>query len=425
MAETIRTKVAVGAGLLARRASKLLGKGDGGMVGGRVALRISPNVLKDLSADKSIVLVTGTNGKSTTTKMTAEALGTVGEVATNRGGDNMTTGITTAVFVDRGAPFAVLEVDEMHLPEVAGETSPEAFVLLNLSSDQLDRVGEMAAVEETIRTTIEKNPQATIIANCDDPMIASAAWDAPNVIWVSVGAPENAETVVFPRTGTLVHREKDDWWVEGSDKYRRPTPDWTITDRDDTTFTLVGPNGESQVVNLKLPGDINHGNAAQAIVAAAALGANLEDAAEAVGQVEEVSGRYSTYDVDGRLASLLLAKNPAGWQQAVRTIPTGTTQLVIAVNAQIPDGEDLSWLWDMDFAYLNDLPLKKLVIAGERAEDLLVCLAYSDIEAQFARDPKEAILEMEPGNVQVLANYSAFRDLKKELESQPGKGDRK
>lgn len=403
------------AGMLARGASRTLGQGAGGMFGGRVALAVNPQVVQELAEGKRTVLVTGTNGKSTTTKMTAAALGTLAPVAANLGGDNMLTGVTTALMTGRGAPFAVLEVDEMNLPAIAGRVNPDVIILLNLSRDQLDRVGEIGVVEKRVRDAVDACPDATIVANCDDPLIVSAAWDAPHVVWVAAGAPWKDDAAAFPRTGTLVIREGADWWVEDS-RFRRPKPQWWISAVEgDGRFLLNGPNGAAQEVELSLPGRANQGNAAQAIAAAVTLGANLKKSARAIGKIEGVAGRYQTYDVEGRQVNLLLAKNPAGWQESQTTMPTDTRQVVIAVNGQDADGNDLSWLWDVDFTPVANLDSARIVASGERAADLAVRLEYAGIQAETVDNPLEAILNMERGPVQVLANYTAFRDLLKDI----------
>lgn len=404
-----------GAGMLARNASRALGKGAGGMFGGRVALAVNPQMVQELAEGKKTVLVTGTNGKSTTTKMTAAALETLAPVAANLGGDNMLTGVTTALMTGRGAPFAVLEVDEMNLPTIARRTDPDVIILLNLSRDQLDRVGEIGAVEKRVRDAVDACPAAIVVANCDDPLIVSAAWDAPQVVWVAAGAPWKDDAAAFPRTGTLVIREGADWWVEDS-QYRRPKPQWWISDVEgDGRFLLNGPGGVAQEVELSLPGRANRGNAAQAIAAAVSLGANLRKVTRAIGKIEGVAGRYQTYDVEGRQVNLLLAKNPAGWQESQTTMPTDTGQLVIAVNGQDADGNDLSWLWDVDFTPVQRLGEARIIASGERAADLAVRLEYAGIGAEIVDSPLEAILQMEAGPVQVLANYTAFRDLLKDI----------
>lgn len=418
----IKGRIAVAAGLTARKASQLLGKGAGGMYGGRVALTIDPDLLAELSRGKRAVLITGTNGKSTTTKMTLAGLSTLAPVAGNLGGDNMMTGVTTALMTDRDAPFAALEVDEMNVPAVAAQVNPRAMILLNLSRDQLDRVGEIGAVEKRLRQAVDEHPDAVIVANCDDPLIASAAWDAPNVVWVAAGAPWKDDAASFPRTGTLVIRDGEEWTVEGSDIYRRPTPDWKVGEaKEDGSFTLFGPEEVEIEVTLAVPGRANRGNSAQAIAAAVALGAHPSRVAKAVGTVDGVAGRYQTYEVDGRAANLLLAKNPAGWQEAQLAIPPSATQIVVAVNGQIPDGTDLSWLWDVDFTPLKNVTAQRIIASGERAADLAVRLTYAGIDADVMDDPLEAIRDMDPGSVQVLANYTAFRDLKKAIEMASGR----
>lgn len=405
----------LGAGMMARSASRTLGKGAGGMFGGRVALAVNPQMVQELAKGKKTVLVTGTNGKSTTTKMTAAALETLAPVAANLGGDNMLTGVATALMMGRDAPFAVLEVDEMNLPAIASRTDPDAIILLNLSRDQLDRVGEIGAVEKRVREAVDACPDATIIANCDDPLIVSAAWDAPHVVWVGAGAPWKDDAAAFPRTGTLVIRDGEDWHVESS-HYRRPEPQWWLSDVEgDGSFRVNGPDGLTQKIHLSLPGRANRGNATQAIAAAVTMGAGIRRSVRAIEKIEGVAGRYQTYDVEGRQVNLLLAKNPAGWQESQTAMPTETRQLVIAVNGQDADGNDLSWLWDVDFSPVEKLGARRVVAAGERAADLAVRLDYAGIEVDVVDNPLEAILALEPGPVQVLANYTAFRDLLKDI----------
>lgn len=427
---SLRSRVASLAGRSAAKLSRALGKGAGGMFGGRVALAISPGILSELSEGRRIVLVTGTNGKSTTTRMTAESLAKLGRVATNSNGDNMPTGIVTALMEQPDAPYAVLEVDEMHMPHVAAATDPAAIILLNLSRDQLDRVGEIGKVEERLREAVELSPNALVVANCDDPLVSSAAWDAANVQWVSVGAPWKADSTSFPRTGTLVVRDDQGWHVAGDDRYRRPRPDWVVSDLgQDGSFSIsrVGADrgrsepgeGSAQVsvtTRLQVPGRANRGNAAQAAAAASHFGVKPEALADALASVSGVAGRYQIYDVDGRNAHLILAKNPAGWQEALSMVAPGTRQIVISTNGQVPDGEDMSWLWDVEFEQLRQMGPETVVASGERAADLAVRLEYAGVPFRFEPDTVKAIRSCEPGPVQVLANYTAFRDLKKELE---------
>src|SRR5699024_79708 len=164
-----------------------------------------------------------------------------------------------------------------------------------------------------------------------------------------------------------------------------------------------------------LPGQANRGNATQAICAATVYGVALDEAVDAVNSVDNVAGRYSTITYGDHEVHLLLAKNPAGWQEALAMVDRTADGLVIAVNGQVADGEDLSWLWDVRFEDFEQLSVKA---SGERGTDLAVRLTYADIDHDLHRDPLAAIRACPPGRVEVLANYTAFRDLKRALEKE-------
>ncbi|AQQ14130.1 UDP-N-acetylmuramoyl-L-alanyl-D-glutamate synthetase [Corynebacterium glaucum] len=412
----IRSSLAVTAARAATAASRATGRGAGGMIGGLVAGAIDPNIMDSLGRGRPAVLVTGTNGKSTTTRMLASAMRTTHTVATNDGGDNMDAGIISALMAGSDASHIVLEVDELHVPAVAKRLAPEALVLLNLSRDQLDRVGEINSIERALRNAVMEHPEATIIANCDDVLITSCAWDHPNVVWVAAGSGWAGDSVTNPRSGGHVVRTDDgDWYgleplVDGTD-FRRPDPDWWV-DADG----LHTPDGQTVPLNLKLPGQANRGNAAQAIACAVeAFGVPLEKAVAAAEEIDNVAGRYSTVHLGDHEIHLLLAKNPAGWQEALSMLDREADGVVIGVNAQQGDGEDVSWLWDVAF---EDFGETKVIAAGERGTDLAVRLLYAGIDHQLIHDPVDAIRACPPGRVEVLANYTAFRDLKKALTKQ-------
>lgn len=410
----LRANAAVTAARLATFASRATGRGAGGMIGGLVARAIDPNIMAQLAGERPAVLVTGTNGKSTTTRMLAAAMRTKYQVATNDGGDNMDAGIVSALMAGADASHIVLEVDELHVPHVAKSINTQALVLLNLSRDQLDRVGEINKIERALRGAVEDNPDMLVIANCDDVLMTSVAYDAENVIWVSAGAGWLGDSVSCPRTGGHIVRTSDDWYavkkLADGREFRRPTPIWAVDDNG-----MVTPTGEKEL-NLSLPGRANRGNATQAVSAAVeAFEVNLDDAIAAAEQVADVAGRYSTIHRGNHEIRLLLAKNPAGWQEALSMIDRSADGLVIATNGQVADGVDMSWLWDVKFEDFEDLAVKA---AGERGTDLAVRLVYADITHELIPDPVQAIDYCPPGRVEVLANYTAFRDLKKALERQ-------
>ena len=408
---TARGRVALAAGAGARWASRVTGRGAGAMIGGLVAMTLDKTMLRQLGAGRRTVLVTGTNGKSTTTRMTAAALSTLGRVATNSEGANMDAGLVAALAAARDAELAALEVDEMHLPHVAAAVKPEVMVLLNLSRDQLDRVGEINAIERALRAGLAQHPDAVVVANCDDVLMTSAAYDCTNVVWVAAGGDWANDSVSCPRSGELIVREPRHWYSTGTD-FKRPTPHWWFDDDH-----IYGPDGLALPMRLSLPGAVNRGNAAQAVAAAVTLGVDPVSAVAAVSGVSEVAGRYRTVRVGERTARILLAKNPAGWQEALSMIDKHGAGVVIAVNGQVPDGEDLSWLWDVRFEHFDDTAV---VAAGERGTDLAVRLTYAGVDHTLVHDTLAAIESCPPGHVEVIANYTAFLQLQRALERRRG-----
>lgn len=404
---TMRGRTALALGSAARWASRLSGRGAGAMIGGLVAMTLDRSVLRQLGAGRRTAVITGTNGKSTTTRMVAAALRTRGAVATNSEGANMDAGLIAALAGDRDAALAALEVDEMHVPHVADAVRPAVIVLLNLSRDQLDRVGEINHIERTLRAGLSRHPDAVVVANCDDVLMTSAAYDCPKVVWVAAGGGWAGDSVSCPRSGEVIVREQEHWYSTGTN-FTRPTPQWSVDGEN-----LYGPNGLVLPMRLALPGAVNRGNAAQAVAAAVAMGADPAAAVAAVSRVDEVAGRYRTVRIGEHTARMLLAKNPAGWQEALSMVDKTAAGVVISVNGQVPDGEDLSWLWDVRFEHFEGT---SVVAAGERGTDLAVRLGYAGVEHSLVHDTVKAIESCPSGHVEVVANYTAFLHLQRALE---------
>ena len=404
---TVRGRAALALGSTARWASRLTGRGAGAMIGGLVAMTLDRSILEQLGTGRRSVVVTGTNGKSTTTRMVAAALSTMGAVATNSEGANMDAGLVAALAADRDAALAALEVDEMHVPHVSDAVLPAVIVLLNLSRDQLDRVGEINHIERTLRTGLSRHRDTVVVANCDDVLMTSAAYDCPNVVWVAAGGGWAGDSVSCPRSGEVIVREGRHWRSSGTE-FQRPTPHWWYD-----TEKLYGPQGLALPMRLSLPGTVNRGNAAQAVAAAVTMGADPTAAVAAVSGVDEVAGRYRTVRIGDHTARMLLAKNPAGWQEALSMVDKTAAGVVISVNGQVPDGEDLSWLWDVRFEHFAPA---KVVASGERGTDLAVRLGYAGVEHTLVHDTVEAIASCPPGHVEVVANYTAFLQLQRAVE---------
>ncbi len=205
----LRSKLASSVSRSAAALSRATGRGDGAVIGGKIGLMIDPNLLANLAVGREIALISGTNGKTTTTRLTAAALGVRGEVATNSFGANMPTGHTSALAKAGNTPYAVLEVDEHYMPQVMAATSPKVVALLNLSRDQLDRAKEVAMMAQLWRDTLAKH-RVHVVANADDPMITWAANSAltagGTVTWVAAGQRWHDDSWVCPECGSHIER---------------------------------------------------------------------------------------------------------------------------------------------------------------------------------------------------------------------------
>ncbi len=395
-----RYALARAAGSTAAGLSRLTGRGDGTTVGGRITLAMDPQALERAAAGRDFALVTGTNGKSTTRTFLVAALSTIGPVVSNAGGANLPTGLTAALTRDPQTQRGVLEVDEPFLPSVITAVRPRVAVLLNLSRDQLDRYAEVRRLAEIWRDALQAPTAPVALANCDDPLVTWAAIDSPTPIWVAAGQRWHDDTSVCPACGGVLVRDGEDWSSDCG--LRRPTPDWRAEGG-----AVIGPDGKGHAVELALPGQVNVGNAA---MAAAAAGVWLVPAAAsltAMAAISSVEGRYLRTEYAGQPVRLLLAKNPAGWTEALTMVPPEQADVVVAVNARAADGRDPSWLWDVPFELLRG---RRAVATGERSRDVALRLRYAGVEYTRVDNPAAALRKAAAGGpVEVLANYTAFQ----------------
>jgi UDP-N-acetylmuramyl tripeptide synthase len=392
----------------AQYAARLRG-GKASVFPGYVALRIAPDLLTTLLADRTVCVVSGTNGKTTTTALIAAALGD--DVTTNTDGANLPTGWVSALLAHPGDGPVVLEVDESYLP-AAFDAAPDAVaVLLNLSRDQLDRHSETRMLAVRWRNTLAAHPRVRVVANVDDPLVTWAAGAATDVTWVAGGAEWHSDAAACPACGELLARTESDWSCP-SCGLRRPAP--TLA----PVAGAVEVGGRAHPYRLGLPGRANRGNVAMAVGAALALGITVDDALRAVETVRSASGRYARHHVDGRELVVLLAKNPAGWVETLEVIdellPDRAGTVVVAINARGPDGRDPSWLWDVPFERLAG---RKVVATGERATDLAVRLDHAGVEyRKDTRTPLAAARACTDEPVVIAATYTNFLSISRELD---------
>jgi UDP-N-acetylmuramyl tripeptide synthase len=402
---TARFALARAAGRTASGLSRITGRGGGTTIGGRVTLLVDPDSLAQSAVGRELALVSGTNGKTTTRTLLVAALATRGPVVSNGGGANLPTGLTAALTADRISRVGVLEVDEPFLPKVAAAVKPCAVVLLNLSRDQLDRYAEVRRLAGVWHEMLTGMPGIDVVANADDPLVVWAASASPSVTWVSAGQRWTYDSTACPACGDILHRDGKGGWRSDGCGLSRPTPTWQVQDD-----VVVDPTGTRHQVALAIPGQVNVGNAALAAAAAAQWGIHAGDALRAMAAIPSVEGRYLQTTYSGRPVRLLLAKNPAGWSEALQ-MARPDTGLVVAVNARAADGRDPSWLWDVPFEVLRG---RHAVATGERSRDVGVRLRYAGVEHVRVDDLAQAIRAAQgSGPVDVLANYTAFQGYRK------------
>jgi len=391
---SLRDDVAIGAVRTVNLLSRLSSRGSGTVAGGRVGLAISPNLLARLARGRQTILVSGTNGKTTTASMIAAGWG--GDVAWNSTGSNMPPGHVAAL-VDSPSDRAVLEVDESWLGVVTGATEPRVITLLNLSRDQLDRANEVRRVAERWRGFLANSEATTVVANANDPLIVFAAELAPHVEWCDVPTPWHTDAVSCPKCTKALHFDEGLWWSECG--FTRPTA-ITTSQRDDLVV-----RGTAYALSLGLPGAFNRANAAMALTALSCVDVDVEGALAKVSALTSVAGRFSVRRWHGHRLRLLLAKNPAGFAAMLDTLQAGGDDVWIAINARLADGHDPSWLYDVPFEALRG---RRVYCMGERRLDLATRLDYGGVDHVVVDD--EATLPASDTVVDVLANYTAFQD---------------
>jgi lipid II isoglutaminyl synthase (glutamine-hydrolysing) len=400
----LRARLATSLGGAAGRVSRLTGRGDGSVIGGVLGLRVEPELLRLLAADRQVVLVTGTNGKTTTTRLITAALGALGQdVASNAYGANMEAGLASALGRAPDAPYAVLETDERYLPAVIEATRPRVVVLLNLSRDQMDRAAELWLTARRWRQALAKADGCLVIANADDPLIAWAASNAPQVTWVAAGQRWHEDSWCCPECGSHLRRDELGWRC-GECGFARPSTRWVLSED-----SVIDESGQLRELALALPGRANASNAVIALAVASYFGATIDQALPRLREVTSVAGRYTQVKRYGRLVRLLLAKNPAGWLEAFDVLAPSPVPVLLAVNAQTPDGKDTSWLWDVDYRVLLGRPV---YVAGERRLDLAVRLEADQVPFELVDGVDDAVGRVAGGELDVIANYTAFQQFR-------------
>ena len=401
---TGRVRSARLAARLAAWLSQVLRGGSGLVIGGRVLLTAAPAAPAALAAGRSITLVSGTNGKTTTTALLTAAFGGTGTVGANRGGANTSAGVAGTLALS-DAERLVLEVDEGWLPWVIERTAPSTVVLTNLSRDQLSRHHEVASLAGSWRKALAGVP--LVVANADDPDIVWSALASRSQVWVSAGQRWNADALVCPQCGEMCRHADGDWSCTGCE-LRRPEPDWWLEG------AVLHSREEAVQLDLDLPGSFNLSNAAVAVVAAYVAGVPAAEAAGRLTAVGSVAGRFQRRRTGTHDVRLMLGKNPAGWLELLTLMEPDRHPVVLLFNAEGVDGRDPSWLYDVSFTALRG---REVRVQGLRATDLLVRLELDGVAAREVPGRlHDALAGLPPGPVDVIGNYTAFQAARTELD---------
>lgn len=376
-------------GKVVRRVTRL--RGGGSAFPGLVIEKIDPNFTRDvLSAlPYGVVVISGTNGKTTTTKMTVELLESQGfRVFTNRTGSNFARGVTAAILAEidykgtLNADIAVLELDEAHAVKFVDTIPPRHSLLLNVMRDQLDRFGEI----DTAAKMLEHIAQATtntVVLNREDPRIAAISSTLDPAVAVEFFGLAEELRSQFP---------SDDELRSTAKKVTLPQADVTLKSFAGHRATFDFDNKEV-TVPLKLRGIYNIYNAAAALTLTRAVAAeryNKKALLEALGNIEPAFGRGETLTLDDQPLEIVLVKNPSGFRLALESFDPKGYATMIAVNDNYADGRDMSWLWDVDFDTLQ--PGGVQCVSGDRAYDMALRLQYDEVEvAHVTADLRTAL----------------------------------
>jgi lipid II isoglutaminyl synthase (glutamine-hydrolysing) len=429
---------------LARAASRRLGRSGGTTAPGRMLLRLSPGALGRMAGelDEGAVLVSATNGKTTTSAMIAAILAEAGQpVVHNRAGSNMGWGVATALLDARRerGQLGLFEVDEAWLPRVAEAVRPRLYLLSNLFRDQLDRYGELESLADRWADVVESGAGgARFVLNADDPLVADLGRDREGVVYYGVeddsqalpGLQHAADSKHCRNCGAAYAYEAV--YLAHMGRYRcpncgreRPAPavvaeTVTLEGMSGSSVSLRTPAGALELT-LPLPGLYNVYNALAAVATGLELGAAPDQVKRALEGFGGAFGRVETIAVEGRQLSILLVKNPAGANEVLRTLTLeqGEFDLWLALNDGIADGRDVSWIWDADFELLAGR-VRRATCSGTRAEEMALRLKYAGIDADLAvdrdlgrsLDAAVAAADDGGGRVYALPTYTALLDLR-------------
>ncbi len=389
---------------------RLLKKG-GTTLPGEIAYRLYPGIIKKLSKDIKTIMVTGTNGKTTTTRIIGQMFDDNNiKYLTNKSGANLVNGIAST-FIDavdlsgkKNHDIALLEIDEAAFNLIADHIKPDVLVVTNFFRDQLDRYGELYSTLNSVKSGIQKSPNTTLILNADDSLCASLGTEHKGKTlyygFDETAYEENSEFENTDASFCIYCKNKYEYsnhvyghlggFACNKCGYKKPETriscSKVIKLNSSNTQVEISIENKKYDATVNLPGLYNVYNALSAVSSAYYLNMNIDRIIPSLQTFECGFGRMETINANGKLIKMILVKNPTGFNQVLDFLLTEEKNINIAfiINDKIADGTDVSWLWDVDFEKLKHIEDKvyNFFGAGIRAEDMSVRLKYAGIESK-------------------------------------------
>jgi UDP-N-acetylmuramoyl-L-alanyl-D-glutamate--2,6-diaminopimelate ligase len=407
---------------------------------GKLATKIDPDVLGTLSKDYDVIIITGTNGKTLTTTLTARVLREhFANVITNPSGSNMMQGITGTMLTAKLAnkhekPVVVLEVDEANVEEVTRHLKPKAFVLTNIFRDQLDRFGEIYTTYDKILKGIKLAPEATVIANADSPIFMRGNLPNPKIYYGfnhlpndgDLRAPLNTDGILSPTDDSILHYHFLTFGNQGdyfsvTDDFKRPELDYAVTKLNKLTPRYSNFDIDGETFQIEIGGMYNIYNALAAYTVGRYMGVSVSEIKKAFESNAQIFGRQEAIQVGDKEVTIVLIKNPDGANQVIEMMKTDDQpfSVITLLNANYADGIDTSWIWDANFEELANTNMQKIATGGERYKDIYVRIKMAGFgDTDVYQDLKQittAINDMPTKRVYIAATYTAMLQLRAQL----------
>ena len=428
----IRRLIAVWSAKIIKAACQVAGK-QGVTLAGKVALKIDPDILKDLALQvrEKIIVVCGTNGKTTTNNLLCAAIESEGKkVVCNRTGSNMLNGVASAFAISAKwngkleADYACIEIDEASTVRIFPYFKPDMMILTNLFRDQLDRYGEIDTTINLLKKAMNMAPDMKVIVNGDDALSTYLAMDSGNE-YLTFGilekqleedAGEIREGRFCKKCGEKLeynfyhYSQLGDYYCPACD-FKRPRLDFSATDivfSGQLSFTV---DDDHILANHR--GFYNIYNILAAYAGVKTAGLNLFNYNKILSNYHPGNGRMEKFHIKGTDVILNLAKNPAGFNQNIQAVAQDKSikDMIVLINDNSQDGIDISWLWDVDFDKFEKINANSIIVSGIRRQDMQLRFKYVGIPCTVEEDLEKAIRDrIDHGvkNLYLLVNYTAL-----------------